>query len=121
MEGVKEKSKWNHSLPPGSLFLCTHVAFRQRKNHALKMGNLTSVLWQASISGEIHPVEEGLDSRERSGVFLGSGEWSHGTSGSVCLHPHPKDRLEVLTLSRADVTVLDLPLFTANHNCGSIL
>lgn len=58
------------------------------------MGN--SLLWQASISGEIHPAEEGFNSGERRGEFLGSGGWSWGTSGSVCLHPHPKDHLEVL-------------------------
>lgn len=89
VEGVKEKSKWNHFLPLESLFLCTHVAFRQRKSHALKMGNLTYLLWQASISGEIHPVEEGLSSRERSGVFLGSAGW---VPGWFCASPSTSQR-----------------------------
>lgn len=82
------------------------------------MGNLTSLLWQASISGEIHPAEEGLDSGEsvlREWWVVPGGQW-------FCVLPFTSQSpFGGADAEQADVTVLALPLFTADHRSAWIV
>lgn len=118
-EGKEQMQKFPPPWEP--VFLCTCVAFRQRKNVHCE--------WEACLlCYSKHPfqvrfiqAEKWLDSGERAGAFLGvNGEasWERW----VCAPPATSQRpFGVADGEQAGAMVLALPLFTEIHSCGLII